>query len=522
MLCSHSHILHPTTEHGIPNQKRNDAYHQTKSKTRPLVLMILLFISITAMHPNATAQTISFSRFDRSLMTDDPFQIVTGDFNKDGNLDLAFSDRVVSKVFVLLGSGNGSFGPEVGFATNGPAFSLVTGDFNKDGNLDLAMAVPARDSVVILFGAGNGNFSPPTELPTGTTQSPLAIAAGDFNLDGKQDLVVVFVGSNNVSFLKSNGDGTFGPYTFAGVVRDDPQMIVTGDFNLDGNLDIATANIDFFGVSVALGTGAGTFQSPFDIASGSGAVALTTGDLNRDGVLDLAFLHSPTALPGIFSIILGNGDGTFGPARTDGSAGLDPRAILTGDFNLDGDLDLVVANFQSNSISILPGTDDIFQVGPAQDFSFFDKPVALAAGDFNNDCRPDLAVLTVGSGALSILLNTTPRPPLQIVGVEVSKNVLWPPNHKMVDVMVSYSTANNCGPVTCALSVVSNEPTNGTGDGDTSPDWEIIDEHHVRLRAERAGNGSGRIYTITITCTDRGGNTSSRAITVAVPKSQGR
>src|SRR5690348_15617332 len=139
MFCSHNQILHSATEPRILNQKRKDAGHHIKSKKRPLLLIILLFISITCMSTNSTAQAISFSLFDRNLTTDDPSQIVTGDFNKDGNLDLAFSDRVVSKVFVLLGNGNGSFGPEVGFATNGPASSLVTGDFNKDGNLDLAM-----------------------------------------------------------------------------------------------------------------------------------------------------------------------------------------------------------------------------------------------------------------------------------------------------------------------------------------------------------------------------------------------
>jgi hypothetical protein len=70
------------------------------------------------------------------------------------------------------------------------------------------------------------------------------------------------------------------------------------------------------------------------------------------------------------------------------------------------------------------------------------------------------------------------------------------------------------------LSVTSNEPINGTGDGDTAPDWEIVDSHHVRLRAERGDNGSGRIYTITITCTDTDGNSSASTVTVSVPHDQ--
>lgn len=107
--------------------------------------------------------------------------------------------------------------------------------------------------------------------------------------------------------------------------------------------------------------------------------------------------------------------------------------------------------------------------------------------------------------------------PPQITGVAVSSALLWSANHKMMNVTVNYTATDNCGPVTCTLSVTSNEPVNGADDGDTSPDWEIVDAHHVRLRAERSGSGSGRVYTITITCTDGSGHTSSGTATVTVP-----
>ena len=105
---------------------------------------------------------------------------------------------------------------------------------------------------------------------------------------------------------------------------------------------------------------------------------------------------------------------------------------------------------------------------------------------------------------------------------QVSANpaTLWPPNHKMIDVTINYDVTDDCdqsSAIACTLGVTSNEPIEGTGDGDTAPDWEIVDAHHVRLRAERAGNGNGRIYTITITCVDSGGNSSSQTVTVSVP-----
>jgi hypothetical protein len=105
--------------------------------------------------------------------------------------------------------------------------------------------------------------------------------------------------------------------------------------------------------------------------------------------------------------------------------------------------------------------------------------------------------------------------------VSATPSTLWPPNHKMRDVAVNYSVTPGCGgPVTCALSVTSNEPVNGLGDGDTAPDWQIIDAHHVKLRAERSGAGSGRIYTITITCTNSAGQSTTQSVTVTVPLNQ--
>jgi hypothetical protein len=93
--------------------------------------------------------------------------------------------------------------------------------------------------------------------------------------------------------------------------------------------------------------------------------------------------------------------------------------------------------------------------------------------------------------------------PPQITGFSVSKQSLWPPNHTMRDITLNYTASDNCvsDPIV-TVTVSSNEAVNGTGDGDTDPDWEIIDNHHVKLRAERAANGDGRIYTITVTVDD--------------------
>jgi hypothetical protein len=108
------------------------------------------------------------------------------------------------------------------------------------------------------------------------------------------------------------------------------------------------------------------------------------------------------------------------------------------------------------------------------------------------------------------------EPPV-ISQVTADPAILSPANHKMKDVLISYNATDNCGTVTSSLAVTSNQPVNGMGDGDTSPDWLIIDNHHLQLRAERAGTGRDRIYTVTITSTDAAGNHSTKTTNVMVP-----
>ena len=119
----------------------------------------------------------------------------------------------------------------------------------------------------------------------------------------------------------------------------------------------------------------------------------------------------------------------------------------------------------------------------------------------------------------NVTVNDTEPP--QVSAATVDRPILWPANHQMEMVTVNYTATDNCS-VNCVLSVTSSEPSNGLGDGDTSPDWEVVDAHHVRLRAERSGAGTGRVYTITVTCTDLSGNTVVRSVTVRVPRSMGK
>lgn len=125
--------------------------------------------------------------------------------------------------------------------------------------------------------------------------------------------------------------------------------------------------------------------------------------------------------------------------------------------------------------------------------------------------------VAANNSADASVLVTNASPTLS--GITTSTSMLWPADHKMVDVIVGYIAADQCGLVVTGLSVTSNEPINGAGDGNTAPDWEVVSANLVRLRAERAGGGSGRIYTVTITATDAAGQATQSSVAITVPHS---
>jgi len=121
-----------------------------------------------------------------------------------------------------------------------------------------------------------------------------------------------------------------------------------------------------------------------------------------------------------------------------------------------------------------------------------------------------------GNNSKTATTTVDPTPPV-VSGLSADPSSLWPKNHKLRDVTINYTATDGCAGVNCQITnITSNEPIEGTGDGDTSPDWEFVDEHHVRLRAESAGGSNGRIYTITVTCTDAAGNVTTKTVEVHV------
>jgi hypothetical protein len=327
-----------------------------------------------------------------------------GDFNHDGKLDLAVATDsgtgVNGTVSVLLGNGDGTFQQQVPYTVGFTCNGITAADLNGDGNIDLAVACAFNNTVAILLGNGDGSFQQQVSYATGT--GPWGLLTADLNGDGIPDLAVSTV-TGVLSVLRGNGDGTFQTHMDYAVGK--PSLsVAVGDFNGDGMPDLVVSNESVIGdstVSVLLGAGDGNFNMQVEYSVGEGAKGVAVGDFNRDGHLDLVVANF---LANTVSVLLGNGDGTFQPQLTY-PGGIEPSGVAVGDFNGDGALDLAVCATYSNAFSILLGRGDGTFLTPLS-YGAGTGPTSLAVADFNGDGRLDVAVTDGDVSMVSALLQS--------------------------------------------------------------------------------------------------------------------
>jgi len=341
-----------------------------------------------------------------------PAALAIGDFNRDGKLDLVTANSGTANVSVFLGDGTGAFALASlsPFAAGTTPAAVAIGDFNRDGIPDLAVANSGGGNVSIFIGNGDGTFDPASTPTIAVQTAPRGVITGDFNGDGKLDLAVSNNGSDSVSILLGIGDGTFSAAsnfnTGAG-----PRGLVAADFNRDGFLDLAVADETSGKIVILLGNGNGTFGPKNDFNVGDAPVSIAVGDFDEDGILDLAVANSASH---DVSVLLGKEDGTFA-AKTDFPVGNAPSAVTAGDWDGDGKLDLAVANAADDNVSTLfgdgaGGFSPVVAAAFGSPFTVGDAPSALVAGDFNRDGKLDLATANALSNDVSILLNSSPPP----------------------------------------------------------------------------------------------------------------
>ena len=366
----------------------------------------------TPFEITTSTPTLAFVKTDFTV-GEYPEALAEGDFNGDGKPDLVVANYASSTVSVLLGNGDGTFQPHVDYATGEGPYGVVVADFNNDGKLDLAVVntgcplygVCGSPSFSIFLGNGDGTFQAPRT--TYLSYIGWALAAGDFNRDGKIDLALSVQGPQGgaVQIFLGNGNGTFqtgGLYLSGPEYSGAGWSIVVGDFNRDGKLDLAVAEgYPSSGVAVLLGNGDGTFQTEVEYPTGGYPNAVIAGDFNGDGILDLATANSEVETNTV-SVLIGNGDGTF-QTHVDYATGITPISLTAADINGDGYLDLAVTDYNADTVSVLLGNGDgTFQ--EHQDFPTGVGPIAVVAADFNGDGRMDLATANSLDNNVSVLL----------------------------------------------------------------------------------------------------------------------
>jgi uncharacterized protein (TIGR03437 family) len=312
-----------------------------------------------------------------------PSAMVMGDFNNDGNQDLAITNAGGNSVSILLGDGKGGIKATLGpFPVGKTPVSIAMGAFNGDSNLDLAVANRDSNNVTILRGDGTGNFAASSGTPIVAGNSPSSVAAGQFTGGGYLDLAVTNELDNTVTVLLGSAAG-FQPTTDSPIpVGYNPSFVTVSDFNLDGNLDLAVANLTSNTVTVLLGNGTGAFTpAPSGpLTTGSAPVFIAVADFNGDFIPDLAIVNSGSSSNTV-SVLLGNGTGGFKPCPgSPFAAGSDPRAVAVGDFNGNGPPDLAIVDDGSDTVTLLINT-------------FTSTPVLLSAASFSP--TPPIAPLSL-------------------------------------------------------------------------------------------------------------------------------
>lgn len=373
-----------------------------------------------------------------------------GDFNNDGAIDIAISDNYLPGVHILMGTGTGAFLAPVTYTLGSSVSNIFPADMNGDNFTDLVLGNLTNNSISVLFGSANGTFANLSVYPVSSNVS--YVVSGDYNLDGNPDFATVDDMANTMSVILNSGAGTYttaGTYTVGAgpkeIISEDfnhdgykdlittncffsntisvlkgsatgvfsapvnygcgsqPFSITHADLNADGNLDLAIANYDNSSICVMSGLGTGAFAAPEYYISHDGGVAIISGDFNEDGIMDLLTNHGlNTPYTSYLTLYRGKLNGTFDAARNY-PVGTDIRGQASADFDGNGSMDLIVTNWQYNTMSVFLNTGTGL-LSPAGNYTVGNSPTCVATADFNADGHMDVAIGAVATGSLYVFL----------------------------------------------------------------------------------------------------------------------
>ncbi len=410
---------------------------------------------------------------------ENPMNIKTADFDNDNDIDIAVQreDRHVS---VLLNNGNGTFAAasiyNVGVA--GSTFGITVGDFNQDEFVDIATMSSGTQVVSVLMNNGDGTFAAKIDYSIAGGGFPYGeMQSRDVNNDDYPD--IISTQDSKISVLLNNGDGTFAAATYL-TITGTTWILVVEDFNNDDYLDVAIDNSD---LNIFINNGDGTFAPKVTYAVGASISYIETADFNNDSYLDVTLSAHPLDKA---AVLLNNGDGTFS-AAVQYTTGTRPESVQTGDFNNDGNEDIVTGNSTADSVSILLGNGD-GTFDAKQDFAVGDQPYGLIlVDDFDQNGQVDIATNNTGTpDSISILLN----------------NLVLP--------TIEFNTATGSGAESVTNPAISVE-LSAASDADVTVDYEVTQD---------TATGGGVDYTLASgTATITAGNTTGTIPLVIVDDS---
>ena len=454
-----------------------------------------------------------------------PRALAAGDFNGDGHVDLAILNYLDGTVSVPLGKGDGTFGAARAYRTDLERKAIAVGDLNGDGKPDLVVTnfcgsdstCKSNGTATVFLAQSNGSYAAASSYSLGN--GPVAVALADLNGDGKLDLVALNRTDKSYTVMLGNGDGTFGE-ALTYPLGKSPLALVAGDFNKDGKPDLAISSDCGSGsctqpgeVDILLGRGDGSFAAANTYTVGYAPSSLAAGDLNGDGIPDLAVANacgedSSCKSPGTATLLTGNGKGAFtqtGEIKIGGS----PSSIAIGSLSGSG-VDLIAASSTGNAVAVLHsdgkggfGTPATYAVGSA--------PSSVAVADFNGDGKPDVAVANFAASTVSVLFGngdgTLQPASTYSVGTGPESLVALSPTKTAAASLVSANGNSGATPMGTDITVLANVQADATIPSSTaltaSPTTSVVSQP-VTLTAVVTGNGS----TPTGSVTFMGGTTS--------------
>ena len=326
---------------------------------------------------------------------DGPSNVVAaGDFDDDGEADLALATGGDETIGVLLGNGDGTLQTEQTRAVDAAPTAISVGDFDGDALPDVAVLSQRADLATVFLGNGDGTLA--AGIPFATGRRPMALVAADLDGDGHLDLAVTHFVDDAVGLFLGHGDGTFADPVFVAAPAG-PAGVASADFDGDGDADLAVAGCGTLELAILVNAGDGSFASGARWALGArfrrNPVAIAAVDVDGHGTVDLLVGGDRIEL------YAGAGDGTFTLAADLATRGY---ALEVRDLDGDGLRDLVAIGSDARVLAQRPDGTFAAAIGHAVG----DGPGSVGVADYNADGRPDLVVGNINTAKFTLLLSS--------------------------------------------------------------------------------------------------------------------